>query len=147
MKKAWEIFKKTGIRTMEAWRTALRQAWAIVKGVLKMAKMQVVSYENVKKAACKQLPFVEIIRSASCIRVTNSYEVKDQLKSAGAKFYRGFDATGWEFRFQTLEEMFSTLASLSKMFDSVFAIDAYQFNFDRIVAELEKAGASIEIVK
>lgn len=31
MRKAWEIFKAAGIRTMDAWRVALRQAWAQVK--------------------------------------------------------------------------------------------------------------------
>lgn len=35
MKKAWEIFKKEGIRTAQAWSAALRQAWVIVKGVVK----------------------------------------------------------------------------------------------------------------
>lgn len=34
MKKAWELFKKAGIKTMDAWKTAIRQAWAIVKGVV-----------------------------------------------------------------------------------------------------------------
>ncbi|WP_206922896.1 hypothetical protein [Alicyclobacillus suci] len=39
MKKAWEIFRQKGIRTMDAWKAALRQAWALVKGATKMVEL------------------------------------------------------------------------------------------------------------
>lgn len=39
MRKAWELFRKAGVRTMEAWGNALRQAWAIVKGVVKVMSL------------------------------------------------------------------------------------------------------------
>ena len=41
MKKAWEIFKKWGVRTMAKWSEALKLAWAIVKGLVKEVEKMV----------------------------------------------------------------------------------------------------------
>lgn len=53
MKKAWEIFKKVGVRTMEAWSAALRKAWAIAKGMdmveLKGTEKQVAWANDIRK--------------------------------------------------------------------------------------------------
>ena len=41
MKKALEIFKKWGVRTMAKWSEALKLAWAIVKGLVKEVEKMV----------------------------------------------------------------------------------------------------------
>jgi hypothetical protein len=56
MKKAWELFRKAGVKTMEAWSNALRTAWAIVKGVMKEVILPVLEGSE------KQVAWAEEIR-------------------------------------------------------------------------------------
>lgn len=89
MKKAWEVFKETGIRTMEAWKSALRQAWAFVKGVVKMSvkiKMQIRS--NRDKAWVAEIVGTNpkfkferaFIQPVAWIRGTNEHSKTFELK-------------------------------------------------------------------
>jgi hypothetical protein len=70
MKKAWDIFKKAGIRTKEAWSNALRQAWAIVKGVMSETILPTL------KGTEKQVKWAEDIRK----------KVVPVLQAAGEKY-------------------------------------------------------------
>ncbi|WP_088832753.1 hypothetical protein [Paenibacillus tyrfis] len=50
MKKAWEIFKAAGIRTMKAWSVALKKAWQIVKRAEKLVEITLAKIGRTGKA-------------------------------------------------------------------------------------------------
>lgn len=49
MKKAWEIFREAGIRTIEAWSFALKRAWEIVKNTSKAVVLKMEARSNSDK--------------------------------------------------------------------------------------------------
>lgn len=81
MKKAWEIFKKEGIRTSQAWSAALRKAWAIVKGVVKEMVEQVI-FETEKRGV-----EVKVVMVGENLEMRLDGEVYDTCSSLNGKKY------------------------------------------------------------
>lgn len=122
MQKAWEIYKKGGVRTLEAWSQALRKAWAIVKGIIQELP-QLIGTE-------KQVAWAEKIR-ANVLNKIN--EELTRRRNAVQKRRENGESTPEEKVKKYIGEIETILAHVTKQNKAAWFIDTRELSFYSLI--------------
>ncbi|MED0736245.1 hypothetical protein [Aneurinibacillus thermoaerophilus] len=136
MKKAWEIFRKKGVRTMAAWAESLRAAWAIVKGFmsefpeLKGTEKQVAWATDIRKVFVENVDrAIEPVKTRIEEKISSCIERGKMMTADGMK--------------TVLANLIATLEDAKKQDSAVFWID----NFQRLTERFSEDSYEARILK
>lgn len=156
MKKAWEIFKKWGVRTMAKWTEALRLAWAIVKGLVKEEK-EVVELKGTPKQVKwakdirdRVVPVVERVTEVAKGKIIEMYTEKygeelakertAQLDEVVKSFINEQSAAKWIDRFAYEKDEVNISRKIALCLDDICKEFGYS---NRIINMFHKAAVEI----
>lgn len=116
MKKAWEIFRKAGVRSMDAWKAALRQAWALVKGVVKVAGLDMVRGYALNDS--------DSVVTEAHVGWSKGWLAKVKLSAVGAKYDLDSNFISASYRELSRAGNGNITYKLSKLEDGIYEADS-----------------------